>query len=35
MTAKYIDFRESMTMELTDFIQSQAGLHSRSQILTG
>jgi uncharacterized membrane protein YkvA (DUF1232 family) len=25
MTAKYIDFRESMTMELTDFIQSQAG----------
>jgi uncharacterized membrane protein YkvA (DUF1232 family) len=25
MTAKYIDFRESMTMELTDFIQRQAG----------
>jgi Protein of unknown function (DUF1232) len=25
MTAKYIDFRESMTMELIDFIQSQAG----------
>ncbi|HET9374534.1 MAG TPA: YkvA family protein [Chthoniobacterales bacterium] len=25
MTAKYIDFRESMTKELIDFIQSQAG----------